>query len=70
MWVMDLYLFYQNEDVKNVENVVNKEFSSHCQWLINVKLLIQFGEDETKLILVSEAKDLKGNEYIRCESLH
>ena len=38
---------YQHEDVKKIENVLNKEFSSLCQWFIDNKLSIHFGEDKT-----------------------
>ena len=52
-------IFYQHEDVKKTENVLNKEFSSLCQWFIDNKLSIHFGEDKTKSILFSKTRGLK-----------
>ena len=55
----DTYIFYQHEEVKKIENVLNKEFSSLCQWFIDNKLSIHFREDKTKSILKGER--FKGN---------
>ena len=52
-------IFYQHEDVKNIESVLNKEFSTLCQWFIDNKLSIHFGEDQTKSILFSKTSGLK-----------
>ena len=41
------------------ENVLNKEFSSLCQWFIDNKLSIHFGEDKTKSILFLKTRDLR-----------
>ena len=48
-----------HEDVKKIENVLNKKFSSLCQWFIDNKLSIHFGEDKTKSILFSKTRGLK-----------
>ena len=56
--VDDTCIFYQHEDVKKNENVLNKEFSSLCQWFIDNKLSIHFGEDKTKSILFSKMRGL------------
>ena len=56
----DTYIFYQHEDVKQIENVLNKEFSSLCQWFIDNKLsILFFGEDKTKPILFSKTRGLR-----------
>ena len=52
-------MFYQHEDVRKTENVLNKEFSSLRQWFIDNKLSILFGEDKTKSILFSKTSGLK-----------
>ena len=59
LYADDTCIFYQHEDVKKIENVLNKEFSSLCQWFIDNKLSIHFGEDKTKSILFSKTRDLK-----------
>ena len=55
----DTCIFYQHEDVRKIENVLNKEFSSLCQWFIDNKLSIHFGENKTKSIVFSRTKGLK-----------
>ena len=51
LYADDTSMFYQREDVKKLENVLNKEFLSPCQGFIDNKLSIQFGENKTKSIL-------------------
>ena len=51
--------FYQHEGIKKIENVLNKEFSSLCQWFIENEMSIPFGEDKTKSILFSEMRGLR-----------
>ena len=53
-------IFYQHEGVKKIENVSNKEFSSLCQWFIDNKLSVHFGEDKTKSIHFSKARCVRG----------
>ena len=52
-------IFYQHGDLKKTENVLNKEFSSLCQWFTDNKLSIHFGEDKTKSIVFSKATGLR-----------
>ena len=63
----DTCIFYQHEDVKKIENFFNKEFSSLCQWFIDNKLSIHFGEDKTKSIFFSKERGLR-NINISCAS--
>ena len=32
-------IFYQDEDVEKIENVLNKELSSLCEWFIDKKVI-------------------------------
>ena len=59
LYADDTCIFYQHEDVKKNNNVLNKEFLSLCQWFIDNKLSIHFGEDKTKSILFSKTRGLK-----------
>ena len=59
LYAADTCIFYQYEDAKKIETVLNKEFSSLCQWFIDNKLSIHFGEDKTKAILLSKGRGLK-----------
>ena len=45
--------------LEKLKMFLNKEFSSLCQWFINNKLSIHFGEDKTKSILVSKPRGLR-----------
>ena len=59
---------YQHEDVKKNENVLNKDFSSLCQWLtihyiytyLDNILPIHFREDKNKSSLFSKTRRLRG----------
>ena len=44
-------LVYQHKDVKEIERNLNKNFSNVCDWFVDNKLSIHFGEDKTKCIL-------------------
>ena len=59
LYADDTCIFYQHEDVKKIENILNKEFSSLFQRFIGNKLSIHFGEDKTKSILFSKMRGLK-----------
>ena len=63
LYADDTCIFYQHEDVKKIENVLNKEFSSLCQWFIDkTKKKI---EDKTKSILFSKTRGLKDRPFCR-----
>ena len=59
MYAGDTCIFYQHEDVNKIENFSNKEFLSLCEWFIDNKLSIHFGEDKTKSILFSKTRGLR-----------
>ena len=50
LYAEDTCIFYKYENVKKIENVLNKKFSTLCQWFIDNKLSIHFGEDKTKSV--------------------
>ena len=49
-------IFYQDKDVEKIEKVLNKEFSSLCEWFIDNKLSIHFGDYKAKTIFFSRMK--------------
>ena len=59
LYADDTCIVYQHEDVKKIENVLNREFSSLCQLFIDKKLSTHFGEGKTKSILFSKKRGLK-----------
>ena len=50
--------FYQHKDVGGMENVLNKEFANVWELLVDNKLSVHSGEDETKCILFSNEENL------------
>ena len=51
-------IFYQHKDVTEIENTLNREFANVCDWFVDNKLSIHFGEDKTKCIILSRDKNL------------
>ena len=56
LYADDTCIYHQYRDIQEIENVLNKEFSSLCEWFIDNKLSIHFGEDQTKAILFTRNK--------------
>ena len=54
IYVDDICIWYQDKDVEKIEKVLNKEFSSLCEWFLDDKLLLHFGDDEAKTIALSQ----------------
>ena len=51
LYADDSCLVYQHKDVSKIEQNPNKNFSNICDWFVDNKLSIHFGEDKTKCIL-------------------
>ena len=63
--VDDTYIFYQDKDVEKIEKVLDKKFSSLCQWFIDNNLSIHIGYDKTKTIFfLSNEKPSKSKHII------
>ena len=41
----------QHKDINEIEKQLNVDFSNICDWFVDNKLSIHFGEDKTKSIL-------------------
>ena len=55
----DTCLIFQHNDIKEIEIQLNKNFSLICDWFVDNKLSIHFGEDKTKSILFSSKCKIK-----------
>ena len=62
----DLYLYaddsclvYTCRDVHAIEDILNKTFNSLCDWFVENKVSIHFGEDKTKAIMFGSKGRLK-----------
>ena len=55
----DTCLTFQHENVKEIEDQLNLNFSRLCEWFIDNKLSIHLGEDKTKSILFGTKLTIK-----------
>ena len=53
LYVDDTCIFYEDKNVEKIAKILNKEFSSLCEWFIYNNLAINFGDDKRKTIFFS-----------------
>ena len=51
LYADDTCLVCQHKDINEIEKQLNKDFESICDWFVDNKLSIHFGDDKTKSIL-------------------
>ena len=51
LYADDTGLIFQHKDINLIEHQLNRNFSNICDWFVDNKLSIHFGEDKTKSIL-------------------
>ena len=51
LYADDTCLVCQHKDINKIENQLNEDFSNICDWFVDNKLSIHFGEDKTKSII-------------------
>ena len=59
LYADDSCLLFQHKDVTEIKKRLTKDFSNICDWFVDNKLSIHFGEDKTKSILFSSKRNLK-----------
>ena len=59
LYADDSCLVFSHNDISTIENQLNKDFNSICDWFVDNKLSIHFGEDKTKSIIFGSKKKLK-----------
>ena len=59
LYADDTCLTFQHENVKEIEDQLNLNFSSLCDWFTNNKLSIHLGEDKTKSIIFGTKLNIK-----------
>ena len=59
LYADDSCLLFQHKDVKKIEEILTTNFSSLCDWFVDNKLSIHFGDDKTKVILFSPKSKAK-----------
>ena len=51
LYAGDTCLVCQHKNINKIENQLNEDFCNICDWFVDNKLSIHFGEDKTKSIL-------------------
>ena len=51
LYADDSVLLFTHKNIDIINDQVNKDFNSLCEWFVDNKLSIHFGEDKTKSIL-------------------
>ena len=59
LYADDSCLIYQHRDVNEIEKQLNNDFKNVCDWFVDNKLSIHFGEDKTKSILFASKRKIK-----------
>ena len=59
LYADDSCLVFTDPYLKTIETNLNKNFNSLCDWFVENKLSINFGEDKTKSIVFGSQKRLK-----------
>ena len=65
LYADDTCLIYTGKDIKTIEEQLNTDFSSLCDWLIDSKLSVHFGDEKTKSILFGTKRQLKQQRYLK-----
>ena len=55
----DTRLVFQSKNVKDIEKQLNEGFANICDWFVDNKLSIHFGEVKTKSILFAAKRKVK-----------
>ena len=59
LYADDTCLVFQSKNVKDIEKQLNEDFANICDWFVDIKLGIHFGEDKTKSILFASKRKIK-----------
>ena len=59
LYADDTCLILQDKDITEIESALNKTFSRLCDWFVDNKLGIHFGENKTKSILFGSTHKIK-----------
>ena len=59
LYADDSCLVFQRKDVIEIEKQLNGDFTNICEWFVDNRLIIHFGEDKTKSILFVSKRKIK-----------
>ena len=64
LYAEDSCVLYQHKEVKAIEQQLNEDFANLCDWFVDNKLSIHFGQDKTKSILFSTKRKVKKRDVL------
>ena len=67
LYANDPCLVFQHKDITEIETALNKNFSMLCDWFVDNKLSIHFGEDKTKSILIGSKHKIKKSKLLNIQ---
>ena len=70
LYADDSYILYQHKEVDEVEKQPNKEFQDICDWFVDNKLSMHFGENKTKWILFASKRRSKNIRQLNIKYNH
>ena len=59
LYADDSVLLFTHKNVDVINDQLNRDFNSLCEWFVDNKLSIHFGEDKTKSILFTSKHKIK-----------
>ena len=59
LYADDSCFVFQGKDVIEIEKQLNRDFTNICEWFVDNRLSIHFGEDKTKSILFASKRKIK-----------
>ena len=59
LYANDTCLVFQRKNVNNIEKQLNEDFTNICDWFVDNKLSIHFGEEKTKSILFASKRKIR-----------
>ena len=64
LYADDTCIIYQHKDINEISKVLNANFSNLCDWFLDNKLSIHFGDDKTKCILFASKGKVKKADHL------
>ena len=64
LYADDTRFLYQHKDLDQTNKELNKNFCNICDWFVDNKLSIHFGQDKNKSILFS-TKNINIKQYLK-----
>ena len=59
LYADDSCLMYQHKDIAIIKKILNEDFENICDWFVDNKLSIHFGDDKTKSVLFTTKRKAK-----------